>query len=155
MFIYEKNNSLNLTFNGSIPVENPEVELCGFENGVKLIVNGTTVVDVTDAKEFKGHAKILAFQKDGVLNVTFKGIDGMSSPEVVIDEVNPYSIIDGVETAGKVLVTVNGIDCTLTYTLDSVKVEETNTTVEENSTPDPVIPEKPVETEDPEEVVEE
>ena len=97
MFIYEKGNSLNLTFKGSIPVDNPEVVIKGFVDGVTMTVNGT--VFGSGSEEFEGKAKTLVYQKDGKLMITFRGVLGMESPEVVIDEVEGvYNVSIGSET---------------------------------------------------------
>lgn len=141
MFVYEKGNSLNLTFKGSTPVENPEVIIKGYENGASLTVNGTEVVSVTNAVEFEGKAKTFVFQKAGKLMITFKGIEGMSNPEVTIDETT-----DGVYEA-----VVNGTNVTLTLTEDKVSVGVQGTIEppvvedEESSFEDPVIPDEPEE----------
>ena len=147
MFVYEKGNSLNLTFKGSIPVENPEVVIKGFENGASLTVNSAEVVSVADAKEFEGKAKTFVYQKDGKLMITFRGVAGMEAPEVTLDETVP----------GTVVAVVNGTSVTMTYTADSVVIE--GAAVEEPVTPvqETIKEEEPEVTpdEEPEEVVEE
>ena len=144
MFVYEKGNSLNLTFKGSLPVDNPEVVIKGYKNGAALIVNGTTY-GVENGEEFEGKAPTFAFERDGNLLVTFRGIAGMNNPEVVLNE----------DTKGTVDVVVSGVSVTVKYTEDSVYVENTTDTtnnmepsdVPENETPE-VVEEEIIETED-------
>ena len=147
MFIYENGNSLNLTFEGNIPVENPDVVIKGYEDGATLTVNGT--VFGKGSKEFEGKAKTLVYQRDNKLVITFRGVEGMNDPEVTIDALsdNNYAVVvDGQST---ILTIVNG------------KVEvSTEEDVEETKVEEPVVePEVPAEPEvieeEPEEVVEE
>jgi hypothetical protein len=112
MFVYEKGNSLNLTFKGSIPVDNPEVVIKGYEDGATLTVNGT--VYGNGAKEFKGRAKTFVFQKDNKLMITFKGIAGIKNPEVTFDETEK----------GVVNAVVCGTSVTINYTDEEVTVGE-------------------------------
>ena len=122
MFVYEKGNSLNLTFKGNIPVENPEVIIKGYKNGAYLTVNGTEVVSVADAVEFENKAKTLVYQNADKLMITFRGFEGMTDPEVVLDETTK-GVIDAV---------VNGTAVTITYTDDNVSVgDSAETDVEE------------------------
>ena len=96
MFVYEKDNSLNLTFEGSIPVKNPDVVIKGYQDGATLTVNGT--VFGKGSKEFEGKAKTFVYQKDNKLMITFRGIAGMSDPEVTIDDLgndNYEVVVDG------------------------------------------------------------
>lgn len=86
MFLYEQGNSLNLTFKGNIPVENPEVVIKGYKDGATVTVNGTTYG--TGSEEFEAKAKTFVYQKNGKLMITFRGIDGMSDPEVIVDELD-------------------------------------------------------------------
>ena len=97
MFIYEKGNTINLTFSGLIPVENPEVVIEGFKNGAKVTVNGTSFGVTSKEEPFEGKAKTFVYQRDGKLMITFKGVEGMSDPDVVIDEVSDkcYSVTAG------------------------------------------------------------
>lgn len=113
MFVYERDNSLNLTFEGSIPVENPDVVIKGYEDGATLTVNGT--VFGKGSKEFEGKAKTFVYQKDNKLMITFRGIAGMSNPEVTIDDLgndNYEVVVDGEATTlaikeGKVEITTD------------------------------------------------
>ena len=131
MFVYERDNSLNLTFEGSIPVKNPDVVIKGYEDGATLTVNGT--VFGKGSKEFEGKAKTLVYQKDNKLVITFRGVEGMNDPEVTIDDLgndNYEVVVDGEAT---------------TLAIKEGKVEIT-TEVENNKTEDPVVePETPSE----------
>lgn len=147
MFVYERDNSLNLTFKGSIPVENPDVVIKGYEDGATLTVNDT--VFGKGSKEFEGKAKTFVYQKDNKLMITFRGIAGMSDPEVTIDDLgndNYEVVVDGEATT---LVIAEG------------KVEiTTDVDVEETEVEEPIVePEAPAEPEvieeESEEVVEE
>lgn len=113
MFVYETNNSLNVTFKGNATVENPEVVIKGFENGATLIVNGEEVVSVADAKEFENSAQTFVFEKGNKLAITFKGVAGMETPDVTLDETEP----------GVVNVEVNGTPVVLNYTDEGVTIE--------------------------------
>lgn len=134
MFVYERNNSLNLTFTGNIPVENPDVVVKGYEDGATLTVNGT--VFGKGSKEFEGKAKTFVYQKDNKLIITFRGIAGMSDPEVIIDDLgndNYEVVVDGEAT---------------TLAIKEGKVEiTTEVEVKNNKTEEPVVePETPSET---------
>lgn len=115
MFVYEKGNSLNLTFKGSTPVDNAEVVIKGYEDGATLTVNGTVYGNGT--KEFEGRAKTLVFQRDNKLMITFKGIAGMEDPEVTLDETKK----------GVVNAVVCGTAITINYTEEDVTVGEQTT----------------------------
>lgn len=131
MFVYESGNSLNLTFKGSIPVETPEVVIKGYKNGASLSINSSEVISVADPVEFEGKAKLFVYQKEGKLMITFNGIEGMSNPEVTLDETS-----DGVVEA-----VVNGESVSITYTDESVSV--TSETVTEQPEPEVTEPEIP------------
>ena len=137
MFIYEKGNSLNLTLESNIPVENPEVVITGYEDGATLTVNGS--VFGNGSKEFSGKAKTFVYQKSGKLFITFHGIAGMSNPEVTIDDLgdNNYEVV------------VDGKSVTLTIAEGKVEFS-TEENVEE---PQVEVPSKPkvIEEEVPEE----
>ena len=142
MFVYERENSLNLTFKGSLPVENPDVVIKGFKDGATLTVNGTTYG--SGSEEFEGKAQTLVYQKDGKLVITFRGIAGMSDPEITIDEDKQndcYTVV------------VNGESVTLSIVDDRILVvaEEVHEPVNEDVTPDA----NPEEVEDLEGTVEE
>ena len=140
MFIYEKGNSLNLTFKGSIPVDNPEVVIKGFVDGVTMTVNGT--VFGSGSEEFEGKAKTLVYQKDGKLMITFRGVLGMEKPEVVIDETGDDTY----------LVTIGEDTVTLSIVDDAVVIGE-KTTAQTTEVEEPVAPanvEEPKEEEKPE-----
>ena len=138
MFVYEKGNSLNITFKGSIPVENPELVVKGYEDGATLTVNGT--VYGNGSKEFEGRAKTFVFQKDGKLMITFKGVAGIENPDVTVDETSDGIVVD-----------IDGTAVTLEYTADGVAVKgEAAPVIEE-----PVTPAKPAKEEEPEVTVEE
>jgi hypothetical protein len=157
MFVYETKNSLNLVFNGYVPVSTPDVEIRGYKNGAALLVKGSPVIDIESPEYFEGKAKTLAYQKDGKLYVTFQGIPGMQDPEVSLDE----------SVKGTVEVVVNGTTATLKYNDadDSVTVVPVETPTPTNDapvTPEVVtpsepetIPEEENELENPEEVIEE
>lgn len=147
MFVYERDNSLNLIFEGNIPVENPDVVIKGYEDGATLTVNGT--VFGKGSKEFEGKAKTLVYQKDNKLVITFRGVEGMNEPEVTIDDLgdNNYAIV------------VDGEATTLAIKNGKVEITE-EVDVEETEVEEPVVePEVPAEPEviedEPEEVVEE
>ena len=123
MFIYESGNSLNLTFKGCVPVENPDVVIKGYKDGATLTVNGTTYGSGTD--EFEGKAQTFVYQKDGKLVITFRGIAGMSDPEVTIDEDKDnacYVIVIGNQS-----VTLSIVDESVVVT------EQTDNSVEEET----------------------
>lgn len=147
MFVYERDNSLNLTFEGNIPVENPDVVIKGYEDGATLTVNGT--VFGKGSKEFEGKAKTLVYQRDNKLVITFRGIAGMNDPEVTVDDLgdNNYAIVvDGEATT---LVIKDGkVEITEYVDVENTKVEEPVVEPEVPADPE-VIEEKP------EEVVEE
>ena len=126
MFVYEKDNSLNLTFTGSIPVENPDVVIKGYEDGATLTVNDT--VFGKGSKEFEGKAKTFVYQKDNKLMITFRGIAGMSDPEVTIDDLgnDNYEVV------------VDGEPITLVIKENKVEIT-TKVDVEENKIEDPVV----------------
>lgn len=141
MFVYENGNSLNITFKGNTPVENPELVIKGYKNGASLTMNGTTY-GVKNGEEFEGRAKTFVYQKDGKLNITFRGIEGMNDPEVVLDETS-----DGVVNA-----LVSGASVVINYTEDGVSAGDATEPeviipdvkgdpVEEEEIPDPVEPE--------------
>lgn len=143
MFVYERGNSLNLTFK-NMPVENPEVVIDGYENGAEMSVNRKKVVSVDGAKEFDGKAKTLVYQKDDKLMITFHGVEGMKNPEVTLDET----------TKGTVDFVVNGTPITVVYDDESVDVSSSVTPASEpaqeqphQEDPQPSEPEQP--TEDP------
>ena len=148
MFVYENGNSLNLTFEGSIPVENPDVVIKGYEDGATLTVDGT--VFGKGSKEFEGRAKTLVYQKDNKLVITFRGVAGMNDPEITIDDLgaNTYEVV------------VDGEATTLAIKEGKVEIT-TEAAVAETSVEEPVVePEAPAEPEvideeEPEEVVEE
>lgn len=141
MFVYERENSLNLTFKGSLPVENPDVVIKGFKDGATLTVNGTTYG--SGSEEFEGKAQTLVYQKDGKLVITFRGVAGMSDPEITIDDIGSdcYAIV------------VSGESVTLSVVGDKVEVvaEEVHEPSDEDDTPAA----DPEEVEDLEETVEE
>ena len=141
MFIYENGNSLNLTFEGNIPVENPDVVIKGYEDGATLTVNGT--VFGKGSKEFEGKAKTLVYQKDKKLMITFRGVAGMNSPEVTIDDLGNdiYEVV------------VDGESTTLAIKEGKVEIT-TEVDVEETKIEDPVVEPEVIE-EEPTEVVEE
>ena len=126
MFVYEKDNSLNLTFEGSIPVKNPDVVIKGYQDGATLTVNGT--VFGKGSKEFEGKAKTFVYQKDNKLMITFRGIAGMSDPEVTIDDLgnDNYEVV------------VDGEPVTLVIKENKVEIT-TKVDVEENKIEDPVV----------------
>ena len=126
MFVYEKDNSLNLTFTGSIPVENPDVVIKGYEDGATLTVNST--VFGKGSKEFEGKAKTFVYQKDNKLMITFRGLAGMSDPEVTIDDLgnDNYEVV------------VDGEPITLVIKENKVELT-TEENVEENKIEDPVV----------------
>lgn len=147
MFIYENGNSLNLTFEGNIPVENPDVVIKGYEDGATLTVNGT--VFGKGSKEFEGKAKTLVYQRDNKLVITFRGVKGMNDPEVTIDALgdNNYAVVvDGQST---ILTIVNGkVEVSTEEDVEETKIEE--------PVAEPEVPAEPeVIEEEPEEVVEE
>ena len=147
MFVYENENSLNLTLTGNKPVETPDVVIKGYENGASLTVNGAEIVSVADAKEFEGKAKTFVYQKDNKLVVTFRGIAGMADPEVTIDETaaNTYAVVVNGEA---VTIVIDGD--TVTATKDTTEVEEPVAPAKEEE-----LTETPVDEDEPEEVVEE
>ena len=126
MFVYEKDNSLNLTFTGSIPVENPDVVIKGYKDGATLTVNDT--VFGKGSKEFEGKAKTFVYQKDNKLMITFRGIAGMSDPEVTIDDLgnDNYEVV------------VDGEPVTLVIKENKVELT-TEEDVKENKIEDPVV----------------
>lgn len=119
MFVYESGNSLNLTFKGSIPVETPDVVIKGYKDGATVTIAGTTYG--TASEEFEGKASTLVFQSAGKLMITFKGISGMETPDVTLDEVS----------AGVVNVTVGDTSIVVEYTDSSVSVKESAPAEEE------------------------
>ena len=136
MFVYERDNSLNLTFEGSIPVENPDVVIKGYEDGATLTVNGT--VFGKGSKEFEGKAKTLVYQKDNKLMITFRGIAGMSNPEVTIDDLgnDNYAVVVGEDQ-----VTLSIVNDTIIPVTEVIQPDE-----EETKTEEPVVePEAPAE----------
>ena len=133
MFVYERDNSLNLTFTGNTPVENPDVVIKGYEDGATLTVNGT--VFGKGSKEFEGKAKTLVYQRDKKLMITFRGVAGMTDPEVTIDELNDdnYAVV------------VDGEVTTLAIKEGKVEIT-TEVDTENNKSEDPVVePEIPAE----------
>ena len=148
MFIYESDNSLNLTFKGSMPVDNPDIVIKGYTDGATLTVNNNKICG-NGSKEFEGKAKTFVYQKDGKLVITFRGIEGMSNPEVTIDEneTNKYTVVvDG--TSVKLSITDEGVT-TSEYS------EPTQTTVEEPVSNEPTVTEDENPTVDPEDEPEE
>ena len=149
MFVYENGNTLNLTFKGQLPVENPEVVIKGFEDGATLTVNGT--VYGSGSKEFDKKANTLVYQRDNKLAITFHGVKGMSTPDVTLDEVSD-DVIDAV---------VNGVAVKLTFTESGVTAEDVAQPINvvEPEVEEPVKEEEPEvvpeDEEEPEEVVEE
>lgn len=117
MFIYENGNSLNLTFEGSMPVQNPEVVIKGFVNGATVEVNGAEVISVNSPEEFENKARLFVFQREGKLMITFNGVSGIDSPEVTIDEIedNTYTV------------TANGESVTLVVADNAVTVQDAAT----------------------------
>lgn len=129
MFVYEKGNTLNLTFKGNLPVDNPEVVIKGYEDGATLTVDGT--VYGTGTKEFEGKAKTLVYQKDDKLAITFKGISGINNPEITIDEIGDDVFAVAV---GEDHVTLSVVDDTI------IPVTEVTQTVEDvPSVSEPVV----------------
>lgn len=123
MFVYERDNSLNLTFEGNIPVENPDVVIKGYEDGATLTVNGT--VFGKGSKEFEGKAKTLVYQADNKLMITFRGIAGMSNPEVTIDDLgndNYEVVVDGEATT--LVIREGKVEITTAVAVEETKVEE-------------------------------
>lgn len=146
MFVYEKDNSLNLTFEGSIPVENPDVVIKGYEDGATLTVNGT--VFGKGSKEFEGKAKTLVYQKDNKLMITFRGIAGMSDPEVTIDDLgndNYEVIVDGEPTT--LVIKEGKVEITTEVDVEETKIDE--------PVVEPEVPTEPVVVDETEEVTEE
>lgn len=146
MFIYESDNSLNLTFKGSIPVDNPDIIIKGYKDGATLTVNNT--VFGKGNEEFEGRAKTLVYQKDGKLVITFRGIEGMLNPEVTIDEIetNKYTAVVGDSSV------------TLSITDDKVTIddsESTQTEVEGPASNEPTVTEDENPTVEPEDEPEE
>ena len=147
MFIYENGNSLNLTFEGNIPVENPDVVIKAYEDGATSTVNGT--VFAKGSKEFEGKAKTLVYQRDNKLVITFRGVEGMNDPEVTIDALgnNNYAVVvDGEATT--LAIKEGKVEITTDVDVEETKVEEP--VVEPEAPADPEVIE-----EEPEEVVEE
>lgn len=129
MFVYEKGNSLNLTFEGRLPTDTPDVVIKGYSDGATLTVNGTTYG--TGSTEFEGKAKTFVYQKDNKLMITFHGIAGMSDPEVILDEV----------AEGTVVATVGGTNITMQYDDTNITVGENAAIIEELSSEVDPIPE--------------
>ena len=73
---------------------------------------------------------MFAYQKGGKLAITFHGIDGMSNPEVTLDEVTP----------GVVDMVVNGEAVVLNYTDSEVSVGEKSDDVVEEPEQEPETP---------------
>lgn len=139
MFVYEKDNSLNLTFTGSIPVENPDVVIKGYEDGATLTVNGT--VFGKGSKEFEGKAKTFVYQKDNKLMITFRGIAGMSDPEVTIDDLgndNYEVVVDGEPIT--LVIKENKVELTTKVDVEKNKIEEP--VVESEVPTEPVVVDK-------------
>lgn len=147
MFVYEKENSLNLTFKGSLPVENPEVVIMGYEDGATLTVNGT--VFGKGSKEFEGKAKTLVYQKDNKLAITFRGIAGINDPEVTIDDLgnNNYEVVvDGEVTTLSIV--DDKVEINTEVDVEEGTVEETEPVAEPQppvSDPEPEEQEDPIE----------
>ena len=139
MFVYEKDNSLNLTFEGSIPVKNPDVVIKGYQDGATLTVNGT--VFGKGSKEFEGKAKTFVYQKDNKLMITFRGIAGMSDPEVTIDDLgndNYEVVVDGESTT--LAIKENKVEITTKVDVEKNKIEEP--VVESEVPTEPVVVDK-------------
>ena len=85
MFVYEKKNSINITFTENKPVETPDIIVKGYQNGAAVIV-GDQTFGVKDGVEFEKTAKTLVYQKDSKMMITFQGVAGMEAPDVVLDE---------------------------------------------------------------------
>lgn len=132
MFIYENGNSLNLTLTGNKPVETPDVIVKGYKNGASVTV-GESVYGVKNGEEFEGKAKTFVYQRDNKLAITFKGVAGITDPEVTIDDIGSdcYAIV------------VSGESVTLSVVEDKVVV-----VAEEVQDPAPVA--EPVKEEEPE-----
>lgn len=132
MFIYENGNSLNLTYKGQLPVENPEIVIKGYEDGATLTVNGT--VYGSGLVEFEKKANLLVYQRDNKLAITFHGVAGMSNPEVTLDEV----------AEGVIEVVVAGTVVKLTFDESGVVAEnvaQTTYDVEDLKAEEPVVDE--------------
>ena len=143
MFIYENDNSLNLTFEGNIPVENPDVVIKGYEDGATLTVNGT--VFGKGSKEFEGKAKTLVYQKDKKLMITFRGVAGMNSPEVTIDDLGNdiYEVVvDGEATT--LAIKEGKVEITTEVDVEETKIEDPVVEPEVTAEPE-VIEEEPTE----------
>lgn len=139
MFVYEKDNSLNLTFTGSIPVKNPDVVIKGYQDGATLTVNGT--VFGKGSKEFEGKAKTFVYQKDNKLMITFRGIAGMSDPEVTIDDLgndNYEVVVDGEPVT--LVIKENKVEITTKVDVEKNKIEEP--VVESEVPTEPVVVDK-------------
>ena len=136
MFVYEQGNTLNVTFKANHPVENPEVVIKGYKDGATISVNDTTYGSGTE--EFVKKSDILVYHKDNKLMITFKGIKGMSSPDIIIDE----------PSEGVADVTVGTEHIVINYNEDAFSVEESSSKdteeveepVEESKEPEVVIP---------------
>lgn len=54
MYIYEKENKLNIVFNGDKPVENPDVVISKEDEAVSIVVAGEAAILPTITAEDKG-----------------------------------------------------------------------------------------------------
>lgn len=135
MFVYENGNTLNITFKGNIPVENPEIVIKGYADGATVSINGT--VYGSGSEEFEGKAKTFVYQKDGKLMITFNGIEGMSSPEITIDETSEstFDIVVG-DTSISASITEDGVSVGSQGTIEPAVVEEEESTFEETIIPE-------------------
>lgn len=143
MFIYENGNSLNLTLTGNKPVETPDVIVKGYKNGASVIV-GESVYGVKNGEEFEGKAKTFVYQRDNKLAITFKGVAGITDPEVTIDDIgsDSYAIVVTGEAVtlsiveGKVVVVSEDVQepVPVDPVAEPVKEEEPEATPEEETT---------------------
>lgn len=134
MFVYvdDKKATLNVAFNTQVPVEAPEVVIEGYKNGAKVIVNGTTAIDLAGAEKFDEMRRPFVYQKNDVLNVTFQGNAPVDAPEVVIDAI----------AEDKVSITANGNNIRVTYTDEGVTFEApANSTGRKSRKQQPVVEE--------------
>lgn len=149
MFIYEKGNTINISLTGSKPVETPDVVINGYTDGATLTV-GSSVYG-KGSKVFDCKAKTLVYQKDEKLMITFRGIEGMTDPEITVDEIED-NVFDVVVCGEAVRLSIVDDEVVVG---ESTKTDEEVTPVKEEPEVQDEVLEGDVVEEQPEEVVEE
>ena len=125
MFLYEKNNSINVCFtNRQLPCGTADLSIVGYQDGSKLLIDGAEVAGKgTLAFDDANHCATLAFERDNKICVTFNGVKGMENPSVTIDEIVKFDNSGDEVVMGKAEIVVDGDVVVLTFDDKDIAVD--------------------------------